>query len=59
MLTIMTDFVSFDTETDFYKSAELPFLSDLTGNETFPMENETIIDNAGPFGNINGESIPK
>jgi hypothetical protein len=50
----LAHFVSLDGETDFAKSPEYPFAADLTGNETFPMENETYVTDSGPFGYING-----
>lgn len=43
----LAHFISIDTETDFYKSPEYPFIADLSGNETFPMENETFVTDSG------------
>ena len=50
----LAHFISFSGETDYYQSPESPFVTDLSGNETMPMQNETQITNSGPFGNING-----
>ncbi|KAH9831315.1 acid phosphatase AphA [Teratosphaeria destructans] len=47
-------FVSFDGETDYPYSPEWPFVRDLTGNETHPLENQTFPTDSGPFGSING-----
>ena len=44
----LAHFVSFDGETDFYQSSEFPFVADLTGDETMPMENETYVTDSGP-----------
>lgn len=50
----LAHFISLDSETDFPYSPSYPFFRDLSGNETFPMENETYVTDAGPFGSING-----
>lgn len=50
----LAHFVSIDTETDFAKSPEYPFVAELKGNETFPKEHETYVTDSGPFGYING-----
>ncbi|KAK4545898.1 hypothetical protein LTR36_002462 [Oleoguttula mirabilis] len=50
----LAHFISLDSETDFPYSPSYPFFRDLEGNETFPMENETYVTDAGPFGYING-----
>ncbi len=50
----LAHFVSFDGETDYYQPPESPFVAELTGNETYPTEDETFITNAGPFGFIDG-----
>lgn len=50
----LAHFVSIDVETDFYQSPEYPFVADLTGNETVPLENQTYVTDSGPFGYING-----
>lgn len=50
----LAHFISIDTETDFYQSPSYPFVADLTGNETHPLENQTYVTDAGPFGAISG-----
>lgn len=50
----LAHFISIDTETDYYKSPEYPFVADLTGSETHPKENETYVTDSGPFGYIQG-----
>ncbi|KAK0923077.1 hypothetical protein LTR91_015162 [Friedmanniomyces endolithicus] len=51
----LAHFVSVDGETDYPYSPEWPFLRDLSGNETLPMENETFSTDSGPFGTIDGD----
>lgn len=50
----LAHFIALDAETDYAYSPEWPFARDLTGNETFPQENETFITDSGPFGYIDG-----
>jgi len=50
----LAHFIALDSETDFAYSPSYTFERDLSGNETFPMENETYVTDAGPFGYING-----
>ena len=50
----LAHFISFSGETDYYQSPEFPFVADLTGNETKPLENQTFITDSGPFGYIDG-----
>ncbi|EJU04078.1 acid phosphatase AphA [Dacryopinax primogenitus] len=50
----LAHFISFDGETDYYQSPEWPFVADLTGNETHPLQNQTFPTDSGPFGAIDG-----
>lgn len=50
----LAHFLGFDSETDFPQSPSYTFAEDIKGNETFPMQNETFVTDAGPFGYING-----
>ena len=50
----LAHFISFDGETDYYQSPSSPFVADLSGNETHPSIEETYINDAGPFGDIQG-----
>ncbi|WPH02674.1 acid phosphatase [Acrodontium crateriforme] len=48
----LAHFVALNGETDFAYSPEWPFVRDLKGNETLPLENQTFITDSGPFGRI-------
>jgi Calcineurin-like phosphoesterase len=50
----LAHFVSIDGETDYAYSPEWPFQRDITGNETFPTENQTYVTDSGPFGAVDG-----
>ncbi|KZO93124.1 acid phosphatase AphA [Calocera viscosa TUFC12733] len=50
----LAHFIAFNGETDYYQSPEYPFVADLTGNETHPLENQTFPTDSGPFGQIDG-----
>lgn len=50
----LAHFLGFNSETDFPSSPSYTFEEDVKGNETFPMQNETFVTDAGPFGYING-----
>ncbi|KZO90966.1 Metallo-dependent phosphatase [Calocera viscosa TUFC12733] len=50
----LVHFIAFNGETDHYQSPELPFVADLTGNDTHPLENQTFPTDSGPFGQIDG-----
>jgi hypothetical protein len=54
----LAHFVTFNGETDFFNSPELPFIAMIPANstETLPTENQTSVVNAGPFGNIDGNA---
>ncbi|KAK9423126.1 putative Acid phosphatase AphA [Seiridium unicorne] len=50
----LAHFISIDGETDYPYSPESPFVRDLSGDESHPLENETYITDSGPFGSIDG-----
>ncbi|KAI0129758.1 acid phosphatase AphA [Xylariales sp. AK1849] len=50
----LAHFVSLNGETDYPYSPEWPFVRDLSGEETKPLENETAVNDSGPFGAVNG-----
>lgn len=47
-------FITFNGETDYYKSPEWPFIAELKPGETHPAKNRTFITDSGPFGRIDG-----
>ena len=51
----LAHFISFNGETDYYKSPESPFISLLKPNQTHPTESQTYSTNSGPFGEIRGD----
>ncbi|KAJ3032235.1 hypothetical protein HDV00_007756 [Rhizophlyctis rosea] len=48
----LAHFISINGETDFAKSPEWPFHSDLKGNQTFPNATQTYPTDSGPFGDV-------
>ena len=50
----LVHFISFNTETDFAYSPETNFLTDTNGRNATPIESDTKVNNAGPFGYIDG-----